>query len=58
MVRKWFKTTRLMLLSIPSVDRGPLDPNNLMCYITEKVKAYMNSLGQKDSKNIVIFITW
>ena len=37
----------MVLLNVPPVDKGPLDPNNLICYITDKKRDGLFQLGCK-----------
>ena len=45
-MNKKFKVGQLVMLHVPDVDRGPLDPNNLLCYILE-IKNQSFRLGSK-----------
>ena len=40
------KKDDLVLLAVPDVDRGPLDPSNLLCYVIEE-KNELFRLGSK-----------
>ena len=40
----------LVLFRVDSIDRGPVDPTNLLCYITKKIIRENNALFQLGSR--------